>query len=130
MSSMMRYLNYAVHGITEHERRKPRRRAGRRGPSRDWKYRAWIRKLPCAFCGTDAGVEAAHTGSDGGMRQKSSDYSCVPLCHDCHQSAPISYHRLGRDQFAAQTGIDFADLVSRLNVLWHEMRDRTRGETL
>jgi hypothetical protein len=63
-------------------------------------------------------VEAAHTGSDGGMRQKASDYSCIPLCWDCHQGAVDSYHRLSRSAFEGRRGIDCAKLVARLNTDW------------
>jgi hypothetical protein len=112
---------YLVHG-RRRKRRSPRRRTGR-GPVRDWKYRAWIRTLPCAFCGTLRGVQAAHTGSDGGMRQKASDMSCVPLCHDHHQAHPVSYHR-NREAL----GIDFPALVERLNEAYAGMAEYLRGQ--
>src|SRR5689334_13974397 len=88
-----RWLAYMVRG--EKPARKPPAKK-RRTPPRDEAYRAWIRSQPCAVCGTHWSVEAAHTGSDGGMRMKASDYSCIPLCVDCHQLAPESYHRIGR----------------------------------
>ena len=78
---LTRYLHFAIHGTSAP--RSPRRHP-RRGPARNWKYRAWMRTLPCAACGTTSGVEAAHTGDDGGLSQKASDYTCVPLCHECH----------------------------------------------
>ena len=122
MRSLTSYLIYAVHG------RKPARKVRRkvrfaRGPIRDRKYLSWIRTLPCAACGTTHQVEAAHTGSDGGMRQKASDTSCVPLCHDCHQAAPVSYHR---DR--AALGIDFEALVARLNDVYAGMAEYARGQ--
>ena len=122
--SLIRYLRYAVHGETVHPR-KPRRRPriGRRGPVRDRKYLSWIRTLPCAACGSTHQVEAAHTGSDGGMRQKASDTSCVPLCHNCHQAHPVSYHR-NREAM----GIDFAALVARLNDVYAGMAEYSRGQ--
>ena len=80
-------------------RKEPQRE--RRGPARDTAYRAWIRTLPCSACGSIWSVEAAHTGRDGGMSMKSSDYSCIPLCSDCHTRGPHAYHRIGREQFAA-----------------------------
>ena len=123
MRSLTNYLMYAVHGRTEHPRRTPRRRPFRRGPVRDPKYLSWIRTLPCASCGSTHQVEAAHTGSDGGMRQKASDTSCVPLCHDCHQSAPVSYHR-NREAL----GIDFPSLVARLNGVYEGMAEYSRGQ--
>ena len=111
MSNLMRYLRFSVHGETVHPRSPRRRpRTCRRGPVRDRKYLAWIRSLPCCHCGATRDVEAAHTGSDGGMRQKASDTSCVPLCHDCHQSAAVSYHRNRKE-----LGIDFPALAAQLN---------------
>jgi hypothetical protein len=115
-----RWLYYQVHG------RKPARspqRAARQysGPARNSKYKAWVRTLGCACCGSSYRVEAAHTGSDGGAKQKASDYSCIPLCWDCHQGAADSYHR-DREAFAARL---FArvrrtveQLVKELNREW------------
>src|SRR3954451_24651277 len=71
----------------------------RRGPARDTEYRTWIRTWPCAACGSTVHVEAAHTGNDGGMSIKASDYSCIPLCQDCHRVGSFAYHRLGRAAF-------------------------------
>ena len=116
------WLYVAVHGERP-KRRSPRRRLFLRGPVRDRRYLAWIRTLPCAYCGTTYGVEAAHTGSDGGMRQKASDTSCVPLCNDCHQAAPVSYHR---DREAM--GIDWEALVQRLNDVYSIMGEYQRGQ--
>ena len=70
------YLAWVVHG------RKPQRRATsprRQGPPRDEAYKEWIRDMPCIACGVEGRSEAAHTGMDGGMSMKASDYSCVPL---------------------------------------------------
>lgn len=59
----------------------------------DEEYRAWIQKQPCIVCGGGDYVEktgelkceAAHVKrpSNSGMGHKP-DYSCVPLCHECH----------------------------------------------
>lgn len=115
-----RWLYFQVHGRMP--ARRPRRsRAGYKGPARSWKYKAWIRTLPCAACGSTFEVEAAHTGSDGGMRQKASDYSCIPLCSDCHTGAADSYHR-DREAFdrrlLAARGVTVVDLVRDLNGEW------------
>jgi len=115
-----RFLYFQVHGVKPP--RVPRRRSSGRGPARSWKYRAWIRSLPCAVCGTTRHVEAAHTGSDGGTAQKASDYSCVPLCQNHHTLDPDSYHVLGRDEFAKRHGLDLHDLVRRLNHDWFAYR--------
>ena len=94
------------------------RRVERRGPSRDSRYRAWIRTLPCAACSSRWLVEAAHTGSDGGTSQKASDYSCVPLCRDCHTGGRTAYHRIGRLEFERLYRISFADVVGVLTERW------------
>lgn len=108
-----RWLYYQVHGAMP-QRKPPRRRSGR-GPSRNWRYRAWIRSLPCASCGSTYSVEAAHTGNDGGLAQKASDYSCIPLCSDCHTQAPHSHHR---DRAAFEARIDVAGIVRSLHHCW------------
>ena len=81
-------------------------------------YRAWIRRLPCSICGALWRVEAAHTGSDGGMSMKSSDYSCIPLCRSCHTAGRGAYHQIGRRTFERTYGIDLQALVKSLNVRW------------
>ena len=111
------YLAWAIHG------RKPQRRAfssTRRGPPRDEDYKAWIRTLPCLACGIEGRSEAAHTGSDGGMSQRASDYSVVPLCADCHRQNPGAYHRVGKRAFERRNGFCFAGIVARLNREWRE----------
>jgi|ERR1019366_9819847 hypothetical protein len=77
-----RWLMREVHGIDVP--RKPVRKEHGGGPARNWKYKLWIRSLPCAICGLEPCGEAAHTGGDGGMAMKASDYSCIPLCPACH----------------------------------------------
>lgn len=114
---LRRYLMKEVHGV-DLPRRKPIRKAIQNGPARNWKYRQWIRSLPCAACGIEPAGEAAHTGSDGGMSQKSSDYSCVPLCSDCHTQAPDAYHRVGKAAFEVGRNVFVAELVKRLNRIW------------
>jgi len=94
------------------------RRAQRRGPTRNATYRAWIRTQPCVACGSKRNVEAAHTGSDGGMSQKAGDYSCVPLCWTCHTGGRSAYHRIGRRAFERTNGIALEELVDELNRLW------------
>jgi len=112
-----------VHGVEiPRERRKSVISALGNKPARDWKYRAWIRSLPCASCGIEPAGEAAHTGSDGGMKQKASDYSCVPLCCDCHTIGANAYHRIGKSAFEALRNVYFEDLVKRLNRLWFHPR--------
>src|ERR1019366_2770677 len=74
----------------------------------------------CIACGVEGRSEAAHTGSDGGMSMKASDYSCVPLCSDCHTQTPGAYHRVGKRPFEQRCGISFARIVARLNREWQE----------
>lgn len=114
---LKRWLMREVHGV-EIGRRPPRKALSSRGPARNWKYRQWIRTLPCSICGLEPCGEAAHTGSDGGMRLKASDYSCIPLCTNCHTFGPASYHVLGRDAFERRFALSIHDLVRRLNRLW------------
>jgi hypothetical protein len=90
----------------------------RRGPPRDPTYRAWIRTLPCTVCGSGWKVEAAHTGCDGGMSMKPSDYSCIPLCRKCHTQAKGAYHRIGKFAFEQKYAINLQSLVKALNVRW------------
>lgn len=108
----LRYLKFAVLGIAEHPRRAPRRRAAR-GPVRSPKYRAWIRTQPSIVSGL-FGCEACHTGSDGGMGSKASDPTCVPLTPAEHRE----YHRIGKVAFAIRYGLDFKEVVSRLNAAY------------
>lgn len=97
--------------------RKPPARARRETPERDWKYRAWIRSLPCCVCGAELYVEAAHTG-DHGISQKASDYRAIPLCPPHHRTRADSYHFLGRREFERRHGLDVEVLVKRLNAAW------------
>jgi len=101
--------------------RKPLRQAKsatRNGPPRDEAYKAWIRMLPCLGCHREGQSEAAHTGTDGGMSMKASDYSCVPLCSDCHRQAPGAYHRIGKLTFERAHGVCLTAEVQLLNALF------------
>ena len=44
---------------------------------------AWLRTLPCAWCGRPPPSEASHHGRRG-VGLKSSDLDAVPLCRRCH----------------------------------------------
>jgi hypothetical protein len=112
------YLERKPQRQNERQKEIQKQRKVRNGPPRDPAYRAWIRTLPCTICGATWRVEAAHTGFDGGMSQKASDYSCVPLCKNCHTSGTNAYHRLGKLKFERHHGIVFADLVRALNKAW------------
>ena len=96
------------------------RRSGppRKGPARDEGYKAWIRTLACCACGMEGRSEAAHTGTDGGMSMKASDYSCVPLCPDCHREGPAAYHRIGKRAFEQVRDLCLANVVAQLQREW------------
>lgn len=121
---LRRWLMREVHGIDIP--RKPPQRAsvlGTKKTARSWRYLAWIRTLPCAVCGAQPS-EAAHTGSDGGISMKASDYSAIPLCSHCHRMSSDSYHALGRDEFEERHGLDLAAIRRRLNRLWFDPENR------
>lgn len=104
-SALSRWLMYAVHG--QRAPHAPRRRP-RRGPARNWRYRAWIRTLPSVVSGK-MGCEACHTRNNG-MSSKGSCYSCVPLTPDEHRE----YDR-GRKAFEKRHQVLMARVVKRLN---------------
>jgi hypothetical protein len=54
-------------------RKPPKRATKSTGPSRNARYQAWIRSLPCCVCGLEPTGEASHKGRDGGMGQKALD---------------------------------------------------------
>jgi hypothetical protein len=116
------YLAHVVLGrrLPQRERIGPRSGPPRKRPARDEGYKDWIRTLAGCACGVEGRSEAAHTGTEGGMSMKSSDYSCVPLCADCHTQAPYAYHRIGRRLFESSNDLCFADLVARLQREWRE----------
>lgn len=84
-------------------------------PTRDPRYLAWIRTLPCVVCGTTRGIEASHTGPHG-LGQKSPDSSVIPLCYQHHRTGPNSYHKLGARRFAQVHDLDIRAIVRRLNL--------------
>ena len=113
-----------VHGV-DIPRKSPKRASllGTPKTARSWRYLAWIRSLPCLVCGA-VPSEAAHTGSDGGMKLKASDFSAVPLCGECHTTGANSYHKLGKREFEVRRNVQLAKLVKRLNSLWFDPQNR------
>ena len=83
-------------------------------PTRNPRYLAWIRTLPCLVCGKTAEIEAAHTGPHG-TAQKSPDNSAVPLCARHPRTGRDSYHKLGPKAFQRHHRIDFRLVVEQLN---------------
>ena len=71
--------------------------------ARDAKYLAWLRRLPCAFCGAPAPSEASHHGKRG-VGLKASDHEALPACRRCHQrhhdkgSAHARFDGMDREQ--------------------------------
>ncbi len=96
-------------------KRTPLRRVSKkkkRGPPRSEKYKSWIKTLPCIVCGR-YGCDPAHTKviDYAGMSQKTSDFSCIPLCRPCHDT----YHAYGREtEWAAHVGKDILAIVTDL----------------
>jgi hypothetical protein len=69
-------------------------------------------------------------GSDGGISQKASDYSCVPLCRNCHTGGRYTYHRVGKVEFERRYGVDFTLLVRALNIAHKAECDANAGGEL
>jgi hypothetical protein len=62
------------------------RRVPKPATPRDRGHLAFVRSLPCAWCGRTVGVEASHHGARG-TSIKASDYAAIPLCggpDGCH----------------------------------------------
>jgi len=118
------YLAHVVLGrkLPQRERIGPRPGPARKGPARDEGYKEWIRTLACCACGHPAPNEAAHTGVDGGISMKASDYSCVSLCSECHTRGSLAYHRIGKRAFERLHGVRFAALACELLRAWNEQR--------
>jgi hypothetical protein len=128
------FLAREVHGIRKpmEQARTPQRSkplpAKRKGPARretplrDPDYKRWIRTLPSVVSGA-TGCDPAHTGSDGGARQKASDDSCVPLTRAEHEE----YHALGREAFARRYGLDVPALCRQFRADYARLRARAVG---
>ncbi len=60
---------------------------------------------------------------------KASDYSCVPLCGDCHTRGPGAYHRIDKPAFERKNGLSFVASVARLRRVEREVRMKGAGRT-
>ena len=125
------YLAYQIHGKKSPSPLKkppqqaripiPKKRAKpRRGPERSEKYKAWIRTLPSILTGKTP-CEACHTGTDGGMRMKASDFSCVPMTRKEH----IEYHATSRAAMERKYGVSFAGACAALRAEWEHCNNKT-----
>jgi len=116
----LHHLVYLITGERPHRRRKKRKiiRSPHLNPNHQPRYRAWIRTLDCLvpLCEFRP-VHAAHTGSDGGIALKASDWSCVPLCPFHHLGI---YHAKGKQEFEDRYQISFACEVERLNASFRQ----------
>jgi hypothetical protein len=90
-------------------------------PPRDSKYRAWIRSLPCAVCGTNFCIESAHIGPHA-LAQKASDYTCIPLCPEHHRLGNDALDKIGRHEFEERFVLNIEELIQALNTQWRERR--------
>jgi hypothetical protein len=94
---LRQYLAYKVLDLQSEPERKPPVKAKGATPRRA--RTATPRTSPVyeyIACQREGRSEAAHTGSDGGMSQKASDLSCVPLCPDCHTARGLVPSHRGR----------------------------------
>jgi hypothetical protein len=80
----------------------------RRKPTRDERYKCFIRSLWCLVCGSPY-PDPCHTGPHG-MRQKADDHTCIPLCRRHHQEYDAS-----PTVFSDTYGLDIPKIVARLN---------------
>jgi hypothetical protein len=63
------------------------------------------------------------------MSMKASDYSCVPLCPECHTRGPVAYHRIGKHAFERVRCLRFASIAARLKREW-KRRMRATSESI
>ena len=111
-----RRLYYQVHGkpAPRGPKQKPRR-----GPARNYQYRAWIASLPSAISG-QLGCDPCHT-QNGGMRMKGSDYSCVPLTREEHRE-----YDADRKAFELKYEIKMSEVVRDLCRCWFKYSDQVK----
>jgi len=54
-------------------------------PLRSEKHRKVVASMPCHFCNTASGIQAAHANYGKGMGIKACDSQTFPLCQFCHE---------------------------------------------
>jgi len=77
--------------------------------SRSEVFKNFIRSQPCAACGQPSPSEPHHV-EQRGKAQTGSDYSCVPLCHECHRLTEDKGH-IWMEQ---QAMISFAVVIAKM----------------
>ena len=92
-------------------------------PERNEAYKRFIRNFPCVCCGEPRGIEAAHFGPHG-IAQKSSDYSCLPLCREHHRTGKHAYHKMRPSDFALVHDIDVEALHGYFQRVWEQKRKK------
>ncbi len=89
---------------------------------RDFAYMSWIKSLQCCVCERQRvlnfGTVYAHHAGPHGLRQKSADRTCIPLCWRHHdRGSTASIHSLGK-RFWGVYGLDRNRLIAELNGLY------------
>ena len=80
--------------------------------SRDPKYLAWIRTLPCMVCLDETTTEAHHEPPKGMGGGRSTDYDAVPLCGAHHRA------RHGTGSSDMPSAEDMKRAADKLRRLW------------
>lgn len=87
-------------------------------PDRDAAYLRFIRTWPCIGCGKRRWIQACHTGPHA-TSQKSSDYTAVPCCGDCHRELDANPFK-----FQERRGISIPDLITMFRFAWQRRQER------
>ena len=83
-------------------------------PLKDSQYLTFVRRFPCVSCGSSRRVEAAHIGPRG-LKQRTSDFTALPICFTCHQDGAGALHKVGPEAFQRLQALDFAALQGMFN---------------
>lgn len=75
----------------------------------------WIRRLPCAFCGTaptpNGQSDPMHVKSKG---SGGTSKHLVPACRSCH----TEQHQVGVKTFACRRGVNLAEMAREYHEKW------------
>jgi hypothetical protein len=83
-------------------------------PVKDSAYLKFVRCFPCIACGSTRRVEAAHIGPHA-YSERSSDFTALPICFDCHQGGKEALHKIGPERFQLLNGIEFSAMQAMFN---------------